>query len=64
MNTNTYEVMGKNDHPLVEKDGGWIEILRVLCTLVDEYLTHEKVSTLSVERSRRRCHFRTDGLTH
>jgi hypothetical protein len=31
--------------PWWKKDGSWIEILRVLCTLVDEYLTHENIST-------------------
>jgi hypothetical protein len=62
LTTSTYGVMGKNEfshisiRPLVEKDGSWIEIIRVLCTSVNEYLTHEKVSTWSVQRSDWRTH--------
>jgi hypothetical protein len=56
-------VMWSLFHFFVRSLAAAFEILRVLCTLVDEYLTHEKVSTWSVERSRRRCHFRMNGLT-
>jgi hypothetical protein len=59
--------MGKNVFSHIAPGGkkrSWIEILRVLCTLINKYLTHEKVSTWTVEWSRRRCHFRTHRLTH
>jgi hypothetical protein len=62
-NTEQWAKMCFHISPPGGKRWRWIEILRVLCTFVDEYRTHEKVSTWSVERSRMRYHIWTDQLT-